>query len=90
MKLQKLEIRRTESYQTPSNQLVGTISICGESGEQTTVLSAGAISRIIGVISDEVAKTARQNAALTANALQSACDEVRLIESDGALTLPAA
>ena len=90
MKLQKLEIRRTESYQTPPNQLVGTVSLCGESGEQTTVLSAGAISRIIGVISNEVAKTALQNAALTANALQSACDEVRLIESDGALTLPAA
>jgi hypothetical protein len=85
MKLKKLEIRRTESYATPANVLQGIVTLQGETGQQDIVLSAGAISRLISVISDEVAITAKNNAKMASNAMKEACDEVLLLESDGAV-----
>ena len=47
MRLTNLEIKRTESYQTPPNQLVGLVELTGETGKQAITLSAGAINRVI-------------------------------------------
>jgi len=85
MKLKKLEIRRTESYDSPPHQLKGLVTIQGETGQQDIVLSAGAISRLINLISDEVSISAKNNAKMAANAMREASDEVLLIESDGAI-----
>lgn len=86
MKLTKLEICRTASYASPPNQLVGLLELTGSTGQQQITLSAGAITRLIQAIATEVAATARQNAKLTAGALQEAQDEILLIETDGSLS----
>ena len=86
MKLSKLEIRRTESYATPSNALVGLVELTGPSGGQQIVLSATSIAALIDVIADQVAATAKINAKQVSAGLADAKSEVRLLESDGALT----
>jgi len=83
MKLKKLEIRRTESYDTKPLTLQGLITLQGETGQQDIVLSAGAISRLIAVISEEVITSAKSNAKMVANSLLEASDEVLLLEHDG-------
>ena len=83
MKLKKLEIRRTESYDTKPLTLQGLVTLQGETGQQDIVLSAGAISRLIAVISDEVVTSAKNNAKMVANSLREASDEVLLLEHDG-------
>lgn len=83
MKLKKLEIRRTESYDPKPLTLQGLITLQGETGQQDIVLSAGAISRLIAVISEEVITSAKSNAKMVANSLLEASDEVLLLEHDG-------
>ena len=83
MKLKKLEIRRTESYDTKPLTLQGLVTLQGETGQQDIVLSAGAISRLIAVISDEVVTSAKNNAKMVANSMREASDEVLLLEHDG-------
>ncbi len=83
MKLKKLEIRRTESYDTKPLTLQGLVTLQGDTGQQDIVLSAGAISRLIAVISDEVITSAKNNAKMVANSMREASDEVLLLEHDG-------
>lgn len=83
MKLKKLEIRRTESYDTKPLTLQGLVTLRGETGQQDIVLSPGAISRLIAVIADEVVVSARNNARMVANSMQEASDEILLLDQDG-------
>lgn len=83
MKLTKLEIRRTESYSTPPNALVGLVELTGDTGQQSITLTATSISELIGVISKQVAATARVNAKQVEGVLAEAQSEVFLLEHDG-------
>lgn len=83
MKLKKLEIRRTESYDTKPLTLQGLVTLQGETGQQDIVLSSGAISRLINIIADEVVVSARNNARMVANSMQEASDEILLLDQDG-------
>lgn len=85
MRLTKLEIRRTEAYANPSEQLVGLVEVTGETGQQRITLSPGAICRLIAAVSDEVTLVAKANAKQVPNALESAGHECLLIEGDGKL-----
>ena len=85
MKLTKLEIRRTETYSTPANVLVGLVELTGPTGQQSITLSAGAISRLIAAVAAEVALTAKANAKQVATGLDEAQHEVLLLESDGTI-----
>lgn len=83
MKLKKLEIRRTESYDKKPLTLQGLVTLQGETGQQDIVLSPGAISRLINIIADEVVVSARNNARMVANSMQEASDEILLLDQDG-------
>ena len=87
MKLKKLEIRRAESYESNANSLRGLVTLQGDTGQQDIVLSPGAISRIIAVIGEEVASTAKTNSKMALNAMKEAEDELLLLESDGKITM---
>lgn len=72
MKLKSLTIRRTESYQTPSNTLVGTVDLIEEGGAaMTVVLSPQAIIKICDYLQLEVG----QRAKVAANAAQTTMRE---------------
>lgn len=85
MKLTKLEIRRTESYASPANVLVGLVELTGPTGQQSITLSAGGISRLIAAIAVEVTAMAKANAKQVEGSLEEAQHEVLLLESDGTL-----
>lgn len=80
MKVERLEIARTASYETPANTLVGRITLKGDSGSQTITLSNGALMSIFNIIRQEVLSTARSNAEMTNRAIQDAADESPMLE----------
>lgn len=88
MKLTQLAIKRNESWETPAGQLAGFVHLVGDRGEQRITLSPSAIARILGQISAEVGRTARNQAAQVESAVQETQAELNLIEGDGTLALP--
>lgn len=87
MKVVKLEIRRQESYEKDAGQLKGLVTLQDDMGQQSVVLSAGAMSRLFGVIAEEVSTRARLQAGQVKQALQDAQDEPLLLEADGRLQI---
>ena len=87
MKLTQLQIKRNESWESPSGQLAGFVHLTGETGEQRIQLSPSAIARILGQISTEVGRTARAQAAQVESTVQETQAELNLIENDGKLLL---
>lgn len=82
MKVESLEVSRRPSYDSDfPNQLIGTVRLKGPAGETTIVLSNMALSKIFGVISAEVSKTASQNASQVASGMENAAHEALVIES---------
>lgn len=80
MIFKSLTIRRTESYQTPANTLVGTVDMVDEGGSAITVaLSYTAIISILGIIQDEAKQRALAAAKKTGYALQDACAELAIL-----------
>lgn len=82
MKVQSLTVEKRPSYddQYP-NQLVGTVTLQGDLGQQVVKLSNGALSRIFAVITAEVQETARRNAEAVTRGMQDAVDEPLLLEA---------
>lgn len=81
MKLKSLTIRRTESYQTPANALVGTVDLLDEGGAAMTVtLSGTSIIKILEVVQQEVQLRAVAAARQAGSAMQEACAEITLQE----------
>lgn len=79
MKLKSLTIRRTESYQTPSNTLVGTVDLLDEGGSaMTIVLSARSIIKICDMLQAEVTQRANIAARLAQDSMKNASAELTL------------
>jgi hypothetical protein len=79
MKLKSITIKRTESYQTPSNTLVGTVELLDEGGgAMTIVLSPGMLSKFVALAATEVANRASAQARMVPEAMLEAKDELLL------------
>jgi hypothetical protein len=72
MFIKNLTVRKHESYESPANQLVGSVVLEGPTGKQEIVLSSMAISRLFRVIAEEVVDSSRSNAKMTKNAVEEA------------------
>ena len=82
MKVESLEVSRRPSYDSDfPNQLVGTVRLKGPSGSLTVVLSNMALSKVFGVISAEVAKTANFQASQVSSGMENAAHEALVVES---------
>jgi hypothetical protein len=80
MKVETLKVEQRPSYDTEyPNQLVGTVTLKGDLGQQTVKLSNGALSKIFAVIANEVQETARRNADAVVRGMQDAVDEPLLL-----------
>lgn len=79
MRVTELLIRRQASYEADAGQLRGIVTLAGELGQQTVVLSPGSISRIFEIIKTDIAVKARRQADLSGVAVQEATDEVTLL-----------
>ena len=75
MKFERLEIKRTASYDNPPNELRACLELKGEKGSQTIALSGAAISAIMTCIAAEVTATAKVNAKAAAGAMADAVAE---------------
>ena len=81
MKLKSLTIRRTESYQTPSDQLVGTVDLLDEGGSaMTLVLSNQSLIKICNLLQSEITNKAAASATLARNSMQDAVAELEVID----------
>lgn len=81
MKLKSLTIRRTESYQTPANQLVGTVDLLDEGGSaMTLVLSNQSLIKICNLLQSEITNKAAASAALARNSMQDAVAELEVLD----------
>ena len=80
MKVHSLSVEQRPSYDTDyPNQLVGTVTLKSDLGQQTVKLSNSALSKIFGVIAAEVQDTARRNAEAVVRGMQDAIDEPLLL-----------
>ncbi len=80
MKLKSLTIKRTESYQTPANTLVGTVDLIEEGGgAMTIVLSPASIIKICDLLQEEVSRRAQLSARLAADSMREAASELSLL-----------
>ena len=66
-----LVIKKRERYEDNAGQLYGSVVLEGANGKQEIVLSAGAISRVFGVIAQEV----QDRAGVNAQAVRAGMDE---------------
>ena len=81
MRVTELTVTKNRSYEEPANVLVGRVKLEGHFGTQEILLSNGALSKIFGVIANEVQDTARRNADMTKRAMQDAVDEPLMLEA---------
>ena len=81
MKVTHLEIKRQEPYQPDPGQLKGIVTLTGDAGKQSLVLSAGSISRIFEVIREDAVAQAKAQAKSADRALQEAADEPLLLDA---------
>ena len=79
MKVTRLEIKRQESYERDAGQLKGIVTLTGDAGQQSLVLSAGSISRIFEVIREDAVAQAKAQAKSADRALREAADEPLLL-----------
>lgn len=80
MKVESLTVETRPSYDADyPNQLVGTVKLKGDLGEQVVKLSNAALSQIFGVIAAEVQDTARRNAEAVVRGMQDAISEPLLV-----------
>jgi hypothetical protein len=77
----KLTIKKRESYEPNPNTLVGSVVLEGPTGKQEIILSSAAISRIFGVIGEEIIDRSRNNAKMTKNAVDEAIHEPLLADA---------
>ena len=81
MKVTQLEIKRQEPYGRDAGQLKGIVTLTGDAGQQSLVLSAGSISRIFEVIREDAVAQAKAQAKSADRALQEAGDEPLLLDA---------
>lgn len=89
MKVERLEIRRPDSYETDAGKLKGVLTVKSDTGQQSIVLSALVINRILCLLAAEVGETAKRSAAQVTKAVLDSGQEALLHENDGLLELPA-
>jgi hypothetical protein len=80
MQVKEVKIHRTASYDTPSNTLIGTVEISGETGSQTIRLSAATIGHIFMLLIKDAQSTATMNASLVTRALEEGANERLILE----------
>ena len=79
MKFHSLQIRRTESYQTPANTLVGTVTLTEEGGgQQTVTLSSQMLVRLCMILQEHVAQRAQEQAEQAGSAMSEAVAEISI------------
>lgn len=90
MKVQKLEIRRPQSYERTDTEFgfIGHVEVVGEYGKQEFTLSPGAMSRIFAQVQVELARTAQRVAERVEEAVQDAIDGGLLLQQDGKVKVP--
>ena len=76
-----LNIKKQESYEQDAGQLRGTVVLSGATGKQEIILSSVALSRIFGVIAQEVYDRARTNAQQVKNGMEEAINSPLLLQS---------
>lgn len=81
MQITTLTIRKQESYEKNAGQLCGSVVLEGATGKQEITLSASAMSRIFGVIAEELIDRSRNNAKMTKNAVEEAIHTPLLLEA---------
>lgn len=89
MQLQSLELKRTESYETPPKTLQCVVNLVGPTGKQSIVLSYAAIIQIVDVIAKEVGDIAKRNAKEAEPAMRNAADELRLGSPEAPISIEA-
>ncbi len=82
MKVENLNIRRRESYDTDyPNMLVGIVQLGGHNGKMEVKLSNATVSSIFSLIKKDVEKTAQQNSLMAGDAIDDAANEAPLLEA---------
>lgn len=80
MQVESLSVERRPSYDPDyAGMLVGTVKLKGVNGSQEIKLSNESLSRIFKAISDDVQRTAVENAALTKRSMADATAEPLLM-----------
>jgi hypothetical protein len=79
MKIKELLIKRQEAYEPEAGQLRGIVTLIGDEGQQTLVLSPGSLSHIFEIIKEDAIAKAKLQAKQVSTAIQSAVDEPMLL-----------
>ena len=88
MKFQSLSIRRTESYETPSKQLVGIAELIDEDqGKLSIALDHGTLITVLCVLKDCVTERSKRLAKDAPKGLTESISELQIAQ-DSFLTLP--
>ena len=88
MKFQSLKIRRTESYETPSGQLVGVAELFDEEQGQLSVkLDHGTLITVLAVLKDCVTERSKRLAKDAPKGLTESISELQIAQ-DTFLSLP--
>ena len=88
MKFQCLKIRRTESYETPSGQLVGVAELLDEDQGQLSVkLDHGTLMAVLAVLKDCVTERSKRLAKDAPKGLTESIAELQIAQ-DTLLSLP--
>jgi hypothetical protein len=87
MRLNSLNIRRRESYESNGGQLAATAVFEGPGGKIEVELAPGFIVRVLSLIEEDAASKAKRLAASVETAMVDAVDAARLIESDKPLAI---
>ena len=88
MKFQSLKIRRTESYETPSRQLVGVVELLDEDQGQLSInLDHGTLMAVLVVLKDCVIERSKRLAKDAPKGLTGSIAELQL-DQDAFLSLP--
>ena len=81
MQITSLQIGRRQSYESDAGQFRATVTLEGPTGNQTVVLSSKAVSRIFGVIAQDVIDTTSSNALLVKAGMDEAINGPLLADS---------
>lgn len=81
MRVTELKVARRESYQERAGELIGTVTLIGDSGKQEVVLSNASLAQIFKVIAKDVQDTALQNATQTSKAMADAANAPMLVDA---------
>lgn len=80
MAITDFRIHRTDQWATPSNTLVGTVTLKSDAGSMELRLSAATIGKIFMLIQKDAQEVAARNAAQVTRAIEEAANERLVLE----------